>query len=407
MNTQQRKFTLLSLDDDEQIGDIVKAVGERAGFDVIAVTSPSAFKEALQVARLDVIVLDLQMPEMDGVEMLRYLADRQTKAAIVLVTGMDERTIASAEQYGAGRGLDIAGTVQKPFTPEELLDVLSSTKSKSAPLGIDDLRRAMELGELAVVYQPTIQRFADGTWDIYGFEALLRWNHPERGLLTPDAFLAMGESHGLSRGLTDFVIEQGLEQMRGWRAHKLDLGLRVNVSASLITDLDFPDRLGAALAAHQIEATALTIELTETSTLEQHSETLDILTRLRLKGISLAIDDFGIGYSSLTQLFHMPFSEMKIDKSLIMRIPFANEARITVEALVGLAHKLKLSVCAEGVETEETLDFLGRIACDSAQGYLISKPVSGRRVPDVVKAWAARGSHSGTARKLKYSSESA
>ena len=405
MDKQTAKPVLISLDDDEQIGDIIKAVGERAGFEVVAVTSAGAFRERLRRAPPDVIVLDLQMPEMDGVETLRFLADCEVKSAIVLVTGMDERTIASAEQYGLTRGLAVVKSIQKPFTPEEMLDAFLAAKAQSGPLGIADVRKAIQLGQMTVLYQPSIQRFADGTWDINALEALLRWQHPERGLLAPDAFIEIAENNGLSSQITDFVIEHGMEQIRGWRAHQLDLGLRINVSASLITDIDFPDRLGAVLAANHIDATALTIEITETGTLDQHPDTIDILTRLRLKGINLAIDDFGIGYSSLTQLFRMPFSEMKIDKSLVMRIPTTKEARITVEALVGLAHKLKLSVCAEGVEAQASLDFLNEIACDAAQGFLISPPVEGRQVPEVVRRWNAKQHPSESLSGLKSSAE--
>ncbi|HEY5567058.1 MAG TPA: EAL domain-containing response regulator, partial [Gammaproteobacteria bacterium] len=243
MTKSDRKPLLISLDDDEQIGAIVKTVAERAGFEAHTVTSPDPFREKLSVSTPDVIVLDLQMPQMDGVQTLRHLAELEIKAAIVLVTGMDERTISAAEQYGRTRGLNVVAAIQKPFTPEELLDALLAAKAKSRPLDADELKKAMELNQLVAHYQPTIQRFADGTWDICAMEALLRWNHPERGLLTPDAFIEMGESHGLGTQITDFVIAQGVEQMCGWRARKLDLGLRINVSASLITDIDFPDRL--------------------------------------------------------------------------------------------------------------------------------------------------------------------
>ena len=124
--------------------------------------------------------------------------------------------------------------------------------------------------------------------------------------------------------------------------------------------------------------------------LDQNSDTFDILTRLRVKNFNLAIDDFGIGYSSLTQLFQMPFNEMKIDKSLVLRVPQSNEAKIMVETLVELAHKLNLTVCAEGVETQEALDFLASVACDSAQGFLVSRPVPPKDVPTVIDRWDRR-----------------
>jgi EAL domain-containing protein (putative c-di-GMP-specific phosphodiesterase class I) len=390
MPTRESQPILLTLDDDDEIADVLRAIGERAGFFVVPMTAADPFKEALRQYAPEVIVLDLQMPEMDGVEALRYLADQRIKAGIVLVTGMDERTIASAEQYGTSRGLKILATLQKPFHPEELLEKLLTAKAATQPLTAADLHKAMERDELAVYYQPTIKRFADGTWDITAVEALLRWNHPERGLLAPDAFIEMGETHGLSRAMTDLVIQRGIEQLKGWQAQKLDLGLRVNVAATLITDLGFPDRLQAVFTANEIEPSLLTMEITETAMLDQHADTFDILTRLRVKKINLAIDDFGIGYSSLTQLFRLPFNEMKIDRSLVAKVPQSKEARIMVEALIELAHKLNLSVCAEGVETDEALDFLDSVQCDSAQGFLVSPPVAPKELPDVIEGWNKR-----------------
>lgn len=381
---------LLALDDDEAIVDIVAVVGRLAGFDVATATSADAFQAAFDARSPDIIVLDLQMPGVDGVQTLRRLAEKGCRAAIVLVTGMDERTIAAAEQYASSRGLPIVGSLQKPFLPEDLLQKLAAAGAAVQAPTPEDLDRAIEANELTVLYQPTIRRFADGTWDIAAMEALLRWDHPQRGQLGPEEFIGMGEAHGLSRAMTDYVIQRGVEQLKGWHALRLDLGLRVNVAATLISDIDFPDRLESILVAHGLEPSALTLEITETAMLDNDPDTLDILTRLRLKDINLAIDDFGIGYSSLTQLFRMPFNEMKIDKSLTLRVPQSKEAGIMVEALVQLAHKLNLTVCAEGVETQEALDFLGRVACDSAQGFLISRPIPAQDVPGVVRGWEQR-----------------
>jgi EAL domain-containing protein (putative c-di-GMP-specific phosphodiesterase class I)/ActR/RegA family two-component response regulator len=378
---------LIALDDEEEISSLIAAIGTRAGFTALALTSQAALREQLEERHPDVIVLDLQMPGGDGVRMLRLLADANVRAGIFLVTGMDERTIASAEQYGLGKGLKMLGTLQKPFDPDQLLQYFERAHAALRPLTAQDLEQAIEKGELLAYYQPTIRRFADNSWDIAGVEALLRWNHPIRGLLTPDAFLAMGEQHGLSRAMTDFVIQRGVEQLEGWQAMRLNIGLRINVAATLISDIDFPDRLEATLAEHSVEPEALTLEVTETAMLDQKPDTFDILTRLRIKNINLAIDDFGIGYSSLTQLFRMPFNEMKIDKSLVSRVTESKEASIMVDALISLAHKLNLTVCAEGVENEATLEFLGTVACDCAQGYYVSPPVSAQEMPKVIARW--------------------
>src|SRR5690606_30462252 len=205
---------LVALDDDEEIVGIVAAVARQAGYEVSAVTSASAFNAIISTRVPEVVVLDLQMPEMDGVEMLRHLAEIGSTADIVLVSGMDERTISAAEQYAAIRGLVVRGALQKPFVPDELHALLRTVWDARRPLGGDDLRRAIANGELTVYYQPTVKRFADGTWDIATMEALLRWNHPTRGLLVPNDFIAIGEEQGLMRAMTDFVLERGIEQLK-------------------------------------------------------------------------------------------------------------------------------------------------------------------------------------------------
>jgi EAL domain-containing protein (putative c-di-GMP-specific phosphodiesterase class I) len=194
----------------------------------------------------------------------------------------------------------------------------------------------------------------------------------------------MGEDSGLIVSITDYVIQRGLEQLKAWQAAQIGVGLRLNISAKLLTDVDFPDRLDRLIGELGLDPSDITMEITETAMLDGHPNTFDILTRFRLKNINLAIDDFGIGYSSLTQLFQMPFNEMKIDKSLLSHIENSREARIMVQALVNLAHNLGLTVCAEGVESEAALSFLSEIECDSAQGFFISRPLEPRAVVDMI-----------------------
>ena len=243
-----RRPILVTLDDDKEIADVVGAVAEQAGFDAKVTTSPGPFHDAIDLHDPDVIVLDLQMPEMDGIQVLRSLAEKDVRAGILLVTGMDERTMAAAEQYGRSKDLLVLGALQKPFMPEDLLETLRSARSATGQLTAKDLQHAIENDELLVYYQAIVRRFADSTWDIGSMEALLRWDHPQRGILTPDAFLDMGEKSGLMGALTDFVLQRGIEQLKGWQAKRLNLGLRINIAASLINDIDFPDRLEQLLA---------------------------------------------------------------------------------------------------------------------------------------------------------------
>lgn len=381
------KPILAAFDDDLNILEVVTGIAEQAGYRVQTESDATQFGKLFAEKSPDVIVLDLQMPKMDGIEVLRMLADRKVESGIILLSGMDERTLGSAEGYGRTRGLNMLATLQKPFVPEDLLRELQLAGSAMANLSPEELLAAIENEELVAYYQPTIRRFADGTWDIAAMEALLRWNHPVKGLLSPDHFIELGEQNGLGSAMTDYVIRKGIEQLKGWQVQRINIGLRINISAGLIADLGFPDRLAATLAQHDIDPSLLTLEITETAMLDQNADMFDIMTRLRVKNVNLAIDDFGIGYSSLTQLFSMPFNEMKIDKSLMIRIPQSTEASIMVAALVDLAHKLNLKVCAEGVESQEALRYLADIGCDCAQGFYISQPIPASSVREIIHRW--------------------
>ena len=376
---------LVVIDDDHEVASVIAMIGQHAEYDVSIFNDARTIGQESAVLAADLITLDLQMPSVDGIQVLRGLAERKVKASIVLISGMDDRTRSAAEMYGRERGLDILATIEKPFSPEDLLKLLRTAQAKVTPLRSTDLEQAIELDELAIVYQPTVRRDEDGTWIYDTAEALLRWDHPERGLLSPAEFLTMGEDAGLITAMTDFVLQRGLEQLRGWQLQNVNFGLRVNVSAMLLTDIDFPDRLETLFDELDIDPETLTLEITEAGMLNEHPDTIDILARVRLKKIKLAIDDFGIGYSSLTQLFRMPFSEMKIDHSLLSQIPHSGEACIAVQALVDLAHRLKLSVCAEGVESEAALDFMHSIGCDCAQGYFIARPMAASEIPRMLR----------------------
>lgn len=371
---------LLVIDDDVAIAALIHTLGEQAGYVVDVLPESRQIQDPASVAGADVIVLDLQMPGLDGVQVLRVLAERKTRAGIVIVSGADQRTRAGAELYGRQLGLKILAAVAKPFEPEELVETLRSARAAVAPLTRRDLERAIDHDELFLVYQPTVRRGAGQKWQPDTLEALVRWDHPDRGVLGPEHFLAMGEASGLIRPITDYVIQRGLEQLKAWQSSRAELGMRLNLSATLLTDTGFPDRLASLIEELEIDPRRVTLEISETAMLDRDPITFDILTRIRLKNVNLAIDDFGIGYSSLTQLFRMPFSEMKIDRSLLADLPGSKEATIMVKALVNLARDLGLSVCAEGVESEGVLNLLAEFGCDSAQGYFISHPIRSMEV---------------------------
>src|SRR5258705_11828880 len=379
---------LLVVDDHPDILDFVGQVAESVGYTVAKAQSQEEFHALLPGFKPTLVMLDLQMPGGDGIELIRALARQNAKANIVLASGMDQRVLNAAEQLGKSHGLSMAGVMQKPIMLGDLECLLGRHFESRREVTAEQLRRAVDRAELRVHYQPKV-RLTDASWRIDPAESLVRWEHPEFGLIYPDEFIPLAESSGVIAALTDFVLQAGIEQVGAWNRLGLDLGLSVNVSPKLVTNLEFPDQLAELAGRANVDNSQLTLEVTETAALSDPAHTLDILTRLRVKKFGLSLDDFGTGYSSVTQLYQMPFSELKIDKSLGMDLQRNVEARTIVRSLVELGHNLGLSVCCEGVETEQALAFLGSIECDSAQGYYIARPMVAEALPPLVKRWNA------------------
>ena len=374
---------LLVVDDQPDILDFVGQVAEAIGFDVRLANNAQEFRDSLHEFKPTLLILDLQMPQTDGVELIRELGNLGTRAAILISSGMDQRVLASAEQLGVAHGLKMAGILQKPIMLADLEAVLTQYLQVARAPTAEELRRAIDRAQLIVHYQPKC-RFNEGQWQVVGVEALIRWQHPEAGLIYPDAFIPLAEATGVIAALTDFVLQEGIRQLGTWRAQGVDLDLAVNLSPHLVRELDFPDRLAELMRAHALDNSRLTLEITETAALEDPARTRDILTRLRVKNFGLSLDDFGTGYSSLTQLYRMPFNELKVDKSLGLELHQSREARTIVRSLIDLAHNLGLKVCTEGVETAAALQFLAAAGSDYVQGYYLGRPVPANAIPAAV-----------------------
>ena len=204
----------------------------------------------------------------------------------------------------------------------------------------------------------------------------------------PNSFIPLAEETGLIRALTDSVLREALEQIAVWSKQGLDTNIAVNMAPQLLTDIEFPDRLLRLMSQYDVESSCLSLEITETASVEDSETMMDILARLRLNGIKLSMDDFGTGYASMKQLFGMPFSELKIDRSFVLEIPVSSDARTMVKTMIQLAENLGMTACAEGVESQDVLDFLELAGCHSIQGYFICKPVSANEFLEFVQAWS-------------------
>ncbi|WP_019852765.1 putative bifunctional diguanylate cyclase/phosphodiesterase [Actinopolyspora mortivallis] len=245
---------------------------------------------------------------------------------------------------------------------------------------VTQFRHALESGQVEVHYQPKV---ALPSRRVVGAEALVRWSHPEYGRLSPDEFVPVVEATGLVDALTSFVLERALGRIRGWLDRGLRLSVAVNLSVRNLADETFPDRVREAFERHGVPPELVTFELTESSVMADPDRSLPVLRRLRALGVVLAVDDFGTGYSSLAYLRQLPVDEVKIDKSFVLGMGTDLSDMAVVRSIVELGHSLELSVVAEGVEDDAARDQLVRMCCDTAQGYLISRPLS----EDRFEAW--------------------
>jgi EAL domain-containing protein (putative c-di-GMP-specific phosphodiesterase class I) len=234
------------------------------------------------------------------------------------------------------------------------------------------LRRAIAGDELVLHYQP---KLALSTGEIEGVEALVRWQHPTRGLLQPDAFIDLAESAGLMAPLTRRVIDMALAQCRAWADGGRLLTVAVNVSPSNLVDEDFPDEVAALLAASGMPAGALVLEVTESLLMEDRERAVRVLARLRDDGVGVAIDDYGTGYSSLAYLAALPVTELKLDRAFVGEMTGSPRAESIVTSTLHLAHALGLVFVAEGVEDQATVDVLTFLGCDIVQGFHLSRPL--------------------------------
>jgi EAL domain-containing protein (putative c-di-GMP-specific phosphodiesterase class I)/FixJ family two-component response regulator len=376
------KQKILVIDDEVDVGEFVADAAQAMGLDCTATYNAKSFLETLK-PDTTLILLDLMMPEMDGIELLRMLKKRKCKAGLILMSGSGKRIMESAEQLAHALGLTIAGHLYKPFRLAELEQLLErQAVSNTLPCvrqdhrlipSREELRRAITLDEFVLHYQPQID-IATGT--VIGVEALVRWQHPERGLIFPDSFIGSMEKFGLIDELGWMVANRGISEVGqfangGGKA----LMLSLNASVHSLHDLKFPDVLVSLAEKHGVSPADITVEITESGLIKELSNTLDILTRLRMKQVKLSIDDFGTGYAMMQQLKNIPATELKIDRSFVQGMQNNERDRIMVQKTIEIGHELGMQVIGEGVETQEQLDLLRAKGCDSAQGYLFSRPL--------------------------------
>lgn len=353
------------------------------GFEVELAWDGATALQRLSRNCYDLLLTDLMMPQMDGVQLVQQLAQLHRPPALALMTAASRRMLVGCGQVAKNLGLQVAGLISKPVREAEIiglrkrLDELNEQARafSSRPRGCrsgDTLAKALQSGEIQAWFQPKMS-LRDGR--IVGAEALARWLHPAEGLLMPGAFIEEIENAQLDIELLTSILGQTLSAQAQWAQMGLTLPVSINLPTHLLDQYDLVDRLLAQVRVNQADPRQITFELTESSTTQLSSNYYAGACRLRLMGFGLAQDDFGKGYSSYFNLVSTPFTELKIDRSLVLGCGENDGLASALRSITELGRKLGLVTVAEGAQTRAELDVLRRAQCDQVQGFIISPAI--------------------------------
>ncbi len=343
----------------------------------------------------DLLIIALEMPAMDGIELVEALQLRGVRSPVVLLSSRDDALIDSVQSLGHGvkRGL------RKPLARDDLRDVLreclaapqagaeSGRGRPPSSICAQVLEQAILTRQIVPHFQPKIDT---NTGILRGVEALARWHDPERGTVPPDEFIAVAERESLIHALTLSVVDQSFAQCALWQSRGMRLTMAVNISPELLTRPDLVAEVCALQQQHGLDPSQITLEITESTAVESQGAAHAVLVRFRLKGFGLSIDDYGTGFSSMQQLSRIPFTELKIDRSFVHGAHRRRSLRVILESALDMARRLNLATVAEGVETLEDWRLLQSFGCTSAQGWFIAKAMPGSALPAWNKGHGAR-----------------
>lgn len=382
-----RSLRFLIVDDDADQRFLV--AGTLATMGMKNVAEASSGRAALEMlgrdgGGFDIVVSDLQMPEIDGMELVRRIGQRRLPVSVILVTALAGDVMQSAATMTEAYGVRMLGAVEKPATKDKLFALLTRHRARveaAAPRAATDyLPTTDEVlnGFAGAQFEPYFQPVLEvSTGRIAGAEALARWQHPIHGVLGPDVFLPPLVRAGLLDELSWIMLALSAMEARRWQVAGFGLTVSVNVSAMSLADPGYADSVTEIVSAHGLEPSRMILELTETEAILNAGAALENVTRLRMKGFGLAVDDYGVGYSSMQELSRMPFTEIKIDRTFVKAAAFDERPRLMIEQIVTIARKLGLATVAEGVETQAECAMLEKIGCDRIQGHHVSRPLAG------------------------------
>jgi EAL domain-containing protein (putative c-di-GMP-specific phosphodiesterase class I) len=381
---------LLIFEPDRASHEVLCAVASRLGCEYVEVGSSQELDQILRFRQPNIAVLAVDRFEADGSSLLRAIVQHGARPATLLVGAISGRLLAAARRAAESLGLPVVGVAPRPLDAQAIERLLVPHLTVAPPIPAAELERALVEQELTLHYQPKLSIiFAEPS--IQAVEALVRWQHPRRGLLHPSQFLRSFEDHGLLPNLTDFVITEALRQAGLWRSRGTNLGLVVNLSPGLVRDREFPERLATLFREFDFKPQNLVLEVPELPSTQDRNLLLELFTRLRVLGVGLCLDNFATGAMSLADLYRLPFSEVSVSQALLTDALHEHDAGVVVRAIADLAHGLHIPVCAKGIESRRTLQLARSSGFDSAQGRFFSDAVPAAEVEQLVAAWPRTG----------------
>lgn len=382
-----KKYSVLVVDDSALQREFAVALLRELGFENIqqAADGVGAVRilEALPLGGVDFILSDLDMPGMDGIELLREVAKNQWAQHLIIMSSRDPRILDAVENMASeDKSIKLLNALPKPLSRERLEHTLlrselSGVESKGgAPEAggatLEEIQRAMEAGEFVPYYQPKVD-IASGL--LRGVEALARWNHPQKGLISPVQFIPELENSELMRPFTLQMMKMLLADLSGWLSRGVSITAAINLSAEALLDLTLADKLAQMTQEAQVPPRMIILEVTESMVMKNLAASIGNLARMRLKGFGLSMDDYGIGYSSMQQLSRCPFTELKIDRAFVDGAADHPNRRVILESSIQMGKRLNVTTVAEGVETEADWRLLKELGCEVGQGYFAGKPM--------------------------------
>ncbi len=388
---------LIAEDDDFQRRWLAVMLTKLGAQQVVEVENGQAALAILQdpAQAVDIAFIDLNMPDMDGIELLRHLAKSNNRTAIVLASALGSALLFSVETMSNAYGINLLGSFEKPATPDVLRRLVGAYRPPQLQSGkaqdslpaftLEEIAEGIRLDQFEPYFQPKVEL---ATGKVKAVEAFVRWHHPQHGTVTPAAFIPKLEAGGLMETLTWSVIAKSVAACRAWHDQGLMLGVSINLSATSLAQPGLAEKILAHIAEHDIDSQYVTFEITELIAMTDVPVCLENLARLRMKGFGLSVDDYGTGHSNMQQLLRIPFLDLKIDRSFVAGAARNKQMSIALSSSLELARKLHRNSVAVGVETREDWDLLRDLGCTYAQGYYIAKPMERAAIPGWIEEWS-------------------